>query len=73
MTDELLPYAREVADNAIRIIFSEDSSVDRINLACGMLVTVVNWQQERIKTSLKDVKAQSSVVGKKVEVLDPRP
>lgn len=73
MTDELLPYAKTIAENAVKVIFDEDSSIDRINLACGMLITVITWQQDRIRNASKDLNTQRSVAGKKVEVLDPRP
>lgn len=49
MSDDLLPHARTVAENAVKVIFDEDSSVDRINLAIGMLLSVITWQQDRIK------------------------
>lgn len=73
MTDELLPYAKTVAENAIKVIFDDDSTVDRINLACGMLITVITWQQDRIKNASKDVNIPRLVAGKKVEALDPPP
>jgi hypothetical protein len=73
MSDELLPYAKTVAENAVKVIFDQDSSIDRINLACGMLITVITWQQDRIRTASRDLNTQRSVAGKKVEVLDPRP
>jgi hypothetical protein len=73
MSDELLPYAKTVAENAVKVIFDEDSSIDRINLACGMLITVITWQQDRIRTASRDLNTQRSVAGKKVEVLDPHP
>jgi|GEM_PF-2192730 hypothetical protein len=73
MSDELLPYAKSVAENAVKVIFDQDSSIDRINLACGMLITVITWQQDRIRTASRDLNTPRSVAGKKVEVLDPRP
>lgn len=73
MSDDLLPHAREVAENAVKVIFDEDSTADRINLACGMLITVITWQQDRIKNASKENQSPRLVAGKKVEVLPPRP